>query len=313
MAKKIIIETPARLHFGVINPFNKESRLYLSAGIAIDQPRNIISIYPDNSLRIEGCRGDEVYSRIKQVIDELDLKNGHVIIEKCIPKHIGLGSSTQLLLGVLHGLLLSNDINTNIVELAGRIGIGKISGVGTYVYLHGGFVVDMGKSEEAEFPKLYMRLEFPREWRFIVAIPPGMGLDEESERKVFRTSRKIPSELVWRASHSLFIELIPAIMEKNFGKFAKALAELQETVGSMFSDYQGGVFTRYSTSIVEYMRELGVKGIGQSSWGPTIYGILDNHEKALDVLNKVKNKFPDINAFITTPRNKGVDIRIVVD
>ena len=39
------------------------------------------------------------------------------------------------------------------------------------------------------------------------------------------------------------------------------------------------------------MHKLGLKGIGQSSWGPTVYGFTDSYLKALEVRNTLFDYF----------------------
>lgn len=309
MAKKIVIESPARIHLGLVNPFNREYRLYMSAGVAINYPNTLVSVYPGEQLNIEGCRGDEVRKRLEPLIEELGLRKGRVVIEKCIPKHVGLGSTTQLLLSVAHGLLLANNLTKfDLVEIAKRVGIGKISGVGTYVYLHGGFVVDAGKSRSDEFPKLLLRVPFPEEWVFLVVVPRGEGLDERAEEGVFTSASGSRHDLVWQASFVLFHELVPALINRDFDGFSKSLARLQEVVGSMFSQYQGGVFAYYSTRAIEVLKSSGLVGVGQSSWGPAVYGVVDSLRKAEDILSKMRGWIDESLVFIARPRNTGAKV-----
>lgn len=313
MARKIVIETPSRLHLGLVNPFNKAYRLYIAVGVAIDQPQTVVSVYADDPISIEGCRSSEIHTRIKPIIEEYGLKRGRVVIEKCVPVHVGLGSTTQLLLSVSHGLMLSNGLNPDIVEIARKIGLGRISGVGTYVYMYGGLVVDSGKQFETDFPRLLARFEVPENWRFVVAIPSGKGLDEVREKEVFESGEKVPDEMIWYASYALFAELIPSLLECRFEAFAKALTKFQETVGKMFSKYQGGVFAQQSAVVVDKMKELGLMGVGQSSWGPAVYGVTDTHEKAVKASNKLKEILDDAHVFIAKPRNKGAVVKFVIE
>ncbi|MEM1879970.1 MAG: GHMP kinase [Desulfurococcaceae archaeon] len=313
MVRKLVLESPARIHFGLVNPFNRNYRLYVSAGVTIEEPKTVVVVDVDKPLHIEGCREEEVEKRLKPVIEEFGLTRGYVRIESCIPKHVGLGSTTQLLLTTVHALLIANNIlGVNLVNIAEKLQIGKVSGVGTYAYMYGGFVVDSGKTSEREFPKLLLRLPFPEEWRFVVVIPRGRGLDEKKEAEIFERGADTPVELVWQASFTLFHELVPSLLDGDFDRFAKALGRLQEVVGSMFSKYQGGVYASYSQTAVEALRRAGALGVGQSSWGPTVYAVTRSHEEALGVYAKVKEYLREAEVFIAKPRNTGVRIRVVV-
>lgn len=309
MARRIVIETPARLHFGLVNPFNRDHRLYLSVGVAIDRPRTLTSVYLGEKFSIEGCRSDEAHRRLERFIEKHDIKHGRVIVEQCIPKHVGLGSTTQLLLSIVHGLMIANNINLNLVEVAKDIGLGRISGVGTYAYIYGGLIIDSGKTDPTDFPGLLMRIEVPENWRFVIVIPRGRGLDDEVEIRLFQEGKKVSEQLIWFASHVLFTELVPSLIERRFDKFSHALARFQETVGKMFSEYQGGVFASYSQRAVELLKSLGILGVGQSSWGPAIYGLVDSHEKAVEVSSKITRDLEGATVIIARPQNTGAKVK----
>ncbi|MEM2025171.1 MAG: GHMP kinase [Desulfurococcaceae archaeon] len=311
--RKVVIRAPARLHFGVVNPFNRKYRLYISAGIAIDRPETVVSVYPEEQLSFEGPRSSEVASRLKPLLEEYSLSRGRVVVERCSPKHVGLGSTTQLLLASAQGLLLANGLRVNAVNVAKKIGIGRLSGVGTYVYFHGGFVVDSGKSEHSDFPRLLIRLEVPDSWRFVVLIPSGVGLDEVRESRIFAASKSAPDELIWSASYYLFSGVVPALVEARFEEFSQSLAKLQETVGLMFSEYQGGVFAHHSKTAVEALKGLGVRGVGQSSWGPAVYGAVNSHTEALRIVESVRRSLSDVEAFIACPANRGAEVKLTLE
>jgi len=310
-ALKITIKTPARLHFGVVNPFNSEYRLYASAGIAIDKPSNVVTVYPEEDFAIMGCRSEEVLDRVKSIVEEYNIKRGRVLIESCIPKHVGLGSTTQLLLAVVHGLFIANNLSINIPLLARKLGLGRISGVGTYVYMYGGFILDAGKRSPEEFPKLLLRLNMPEDWYFVVIVPPGQGLGEREEERVFASGYRAREDLIWKASFILYHELVPSILEKNFELFARSLTLLQETIGEIFSVFQGGTFTQYSQRAISVLRELGVVGVGQSSWGPAVYGVLKSREEAEEVAERsIRILDEGIEVFIARPINRGALVKI---
>lgn len=313
MRPRVIIQTPARLHLGIINPFNPKYRLYMSLGVAIDYPNNIVSIYYNKPLMIEGCRSREVYDKINALIEEYDLKTGHVIIEKCIPKHVGLGSTTQLLLAIAHGLLLVNNVDEDIVTVAKKLGLGSVSGVGTYVYKYGGFIVDSGKKDLHEFPRLLFRYDFPSKWRFIIITPQGRGLDEKQEEALFRELREDHEDLVEKASSILITRLIPSIVQEDFSEFSAALRDLQETIGTMFSQYQGGVYSAKSIIAIEALKKLGIIGVGQSSWGPTVYGLVENDQVAKRYIEELKHiTHVDVDIFVARPWNRGASVKIVL-
>jgi len=117
--------------------------------------------------------------------------------------------------------------------------------------------------------------------------------------------------LIWKASFILYHELVLSILERDFELFARSLALLQETIGEIFSVFQGGAFTHYSQKAISVLKELGVLGVGQSSWGPAVYGVLKSREEAEEVARKaVKILGEDTEVFIARPVNRGVLVKI---
>ena len=56
----------------------------------------------------------------------------------------------------------------------------------------------------------------------------------------------------------------------------------------MFAARQGGVFHPRAAPVVEALLALGVGAVGQSSWGPSVYGIVDGPERAADVADRLR-------------------------
>jgi beta-ribofuranosylaminobenzene 5'-phosphate synthase len=308
----VVVESFARLHFGIVNPFSKERRKFISAGLAIDSPRTRVIVEHYDKLSVVGCRAVEVYERIHKLSRRYGPLKGLVRIEECIPEHVGLGSTTQLLLAVATGLLTYNNVDFNVIEVAKLMGLGRVSGIGTYAFMHGGFIVDAGVHEGRDFPKLLLRLDFPEEWTFILITPRDRGLDETSEQTVFTTAPVVPQELPWKAAFILFTRLIPAIIERNFEEFALALSDLQRTVGEMFSSLQGGIYSPLSTKYIELLLNMGVKGVGQSSWGPTVYGVVESLDEALEVAEKIKGLVDETTTIrVCRARNRGAIVRVL--
>ncbi len=303
MVEEIIISSPARLHFGIINPFRKDLRLYLGAGLAVNRPRVEIVVRKNRELSFRGPRSEEVWMKLRPLIEKYGLRKGEVEIRKTIPKHVGLGSTTQLLLSVAKGLLTVNNIFFDIEEVSSILGIGRVSGVGKYAFQYGGFIVDSGVKGK-DSTKLYLRLRFPENWRFIVVIPEGRGLSEEEENRVFAADEDIPESLIHEASYHLFVEIIPSLIEEDIEGFSMGLEKLQLIVGKMFSRYQGGVFSKNSQIIVDVLKKLGVKGVGQSSWGPAVYGVIPPGENAEEVKTRV-SRIVNGDVLIVDPDNQG--------
>jgi beta-ribofuranosylaminobenzene 5'-phosphate synthase len=70
--------------------------------------------------------------------------------------------------------------------------------------------------------------------------------------------------------------VLPAMAGGNAERFGAAVAEIGRLNGAWYADEQGGV---YRPPVGEVVASLSaspaVFGAGQSSWGPTVYGVTD--------------------------------------
>lgn len=317
--KKIQIKTPSRLHLGFLNLRGDFGRIYGSLGIGIDKPNFVIDaeISDSNSLEVMGLRKVDVkrYAEIFLKHFNLEKKVGVKInVSEEIPKHIGLGSGTQLALGVGFSLakLFKKKISVeNISEIMKR---GKISGAGTYIFKHGGFVVDAGKkiNNNEKIPPLLFHHSFPKEWFFVVVVPNiGEGFHGKKEKENFKKIQTVSKKEVKETFRLVWMKMIPALIEKDISSFGKAITELDKKTGKVFSRVQKGVYSHKLTEKgVKFLLKEKAYGAGQSSWGPSFYGLFDNKDKVLNIKEKLlKEKFfNNAKIFITKAQNSGAKI-----
>ncbi len=302
---RILVLSPARLHFGIINPFNRKFKMYGCIGLAIDRPRTIVEVEEYSEDVIESDRYLEVKYCLERLRKYFNIPKVKIKTIQSIPKHVGLGSTTQLMLSIAKGLLTLSNIEVSIIEVAKILGRGKVSGIGTYIFQYGGLIIDSGKDKIEEFPKLHARIEFPENWYFIITIPSkGRGLSEEEEEKIFSQNIDIPEELILKAQEILYRQFVPAIIDKDIEKFGKALTELQIIVGKMFINIQKDIYNPSCVKVINILKKLDVLGIGQSSWGPTIYALIDSLRRGIEIV-KYLIEVHNISAMLAKPINYG--------
>src|SRR6266699_3218067 len=96
----------------------------------------------------------------------------------------------------------------------------------------------------------------------------------EDEAAAFARLPPPSAREVERVSHLVLMQLLPALAEADLAGFGAALGEVQRITGGWFASAQGGVFAPGVTGeLVERLRAWGAVGVGQSSWGPALYGI----------------------------------------
>lgn len=313
---RVHVKTPSRLHFGLIDLSGSLGRSYGALGLAVDGLGYEISVEKSRKLEVLGPEEDvECAEKVAEEVARLyDLPAmTKISISKSIPRHVGLGSTTQLTLAVATAITTLYGVETSAVELAERTGRGKNSGAGTYAFLNGGFIVD-GGVRGSKFPPLIFRLDFPEKWRFIITTPKiKRGLDERTEEKLFKRITA-PAGIAREICHLLIMKMLPSIVERDIENFGRGLTEVQGLVGKAFSPYQKGIFQSGTVfDAVSYMLEHGAYGAGQSSWGPTVYGLAKNDAHA-DRLRKGVKKFlrskgHEAATRVVKPNNTGAKIK----
>jgi beta-ribofuranosylaminobenzene 5'-phosphate synthase len=315
---KVYVKTPARIHLGLIDLNGDLGRMFGGLGVGIDHPNVIVEAEPAQGLLIEGQEVELVADLAKRFFGAYHLQpNVHINVKEAIPAHIGLGSGTQLSLAIAVALAKVFNVQASTQELTVAMNRARRTGVGTAIFQKGGFVVDGGRSiaDNSIFPPLIFNQPFPADWRFIVVIPKlNEGLSNSEENHAFDKLTKMPEEDVGKICRLIMLKLLPALAEVDIKSFGEALTGVQEVIGGYFAQVQGGKFTRADVAdTIEFIKEIGAYGVGQSSWGPALYGVVKQRE-AKEALKKVK-AYLDRNlggeAFIAKANNKGATIKLV--
>ncbi len=320
---KVIVRTTARLHLGFIDLHGGIGRKFGSLGVSLQQPECVVEVTPnDDGLVVSGQNQDRVKAIASQIITKLKLDNGfRVTLWETIPAHVGLGSGTQLGLAVGTGLSTMAGVRTGVRELSNILWRGVVSGVGTATFEVGGFVVDGGKviepakDQEDMLPPLLFHHAVPEDWIFVIAVPNvAKGLSGETERRAFRDLPVATAESAQIASRLLVMKMLPAIVDDDIEHFGEALTRIQILVGEAFASAQGG---RYAspviTDCINALLGAGALGAGQSSWGPTCYGLVRGSKKVSQVKKAVLEVVESNSGglvFSTPVNNQGAKIII---
>jgi beta-RFAP synthase len=190
-------------------------------------------------------------------------------------EHIGLGTGTQLSLAVAKLVAMASGIEEiEIQALASLASRGGRSGVGLHGFAHGGLIVEGGHRENGRIPPLLARMAFPSEWAALVVLPSSAtGLHGVDERQAFAALPPMSEAMTDRLCRLVLLGILPAVVEKDLHAFGAALEEIQHRMGHWFAPAQGGVFAGPKLeAMATWLKSQGLKGVGQSSWGPTLYG-----------------------------------------
>jgi beta-RFAP synthase len=288
----VCVEAYARLHFGVLDLRGAGGRWFGGIGAAASAPSLRLSVSRADALTVEGEDSDRAAAFARQFLDCHHVSHGAFIqVHRSLPAHAGLGSGTQLALSVARALADLYDLDTRPSALARATNRAQRSAIGTWTFAGGGLVVEGGRRAGShECGPLIARLPFPETWRCVVVVPDGPpGISGAEEAEAFARLPTPSEQDVHRVSHLVLMALLPGLAEGDLEQFGRALTELQEVTGQWFASAQGGTFASGpSRALVQQLAKWGATGVGQSSWGPTVYGIVDGPEAALQMVDRVR-------------------------
>jgi beta-ribofuranosylaminobenzene 5'-phosphate synthase len=224
---------------------------------------------------------------ILALLDRLQTQPGlgpvKVEVESCPVAHAGLGAKTQLLLAVVTGTAKCYGTAVDADALANLSGRAGTSGIGLYGFLQGGFILDGGHQVEAKRgetiyrpssysqtagpPPLLTRYSFP-DWPVLLVSCPGHRIHGEWEAQLFREVCPVPNEEVQALCQTILMQLLPALVTQDLRSFGDALWDIQ---ARRWKAFEIAAQTPAIGRIMSRVRhDLGVAGVGMSSWGTSI-------------------------------------------
>jgi beta-ribofuranosylaminobenzene 5'-phosphate synthase len=291
----VFVETAARLHFGVLDLGGSLGRWFGGIGAAAPGPTLLVSARAAEALDVEGQVEGEDAERAAEYARRFQAHHGfrtgvRLRVHRALPEHSGLGSGTQLALAIGRAMAEVAGVATDAAGLACAVGRARRSAIGTWTFAGGGLVLEGGRCPERErVAPLLARLPFPRTWRCVVAVPGSTrGISGADEAAAFAAMPPAPEREVERVAHLVLMGLLPAIADGDIATFGTALSAIQTVTGRWFAAAQGGTFASgQSEELVRRMSEWGAAGVGQSSWGPAVYGIVDGEAAGRELADRV--------------------------
>ncbi len=313
--RKILVQAPARLHFGLFS-FGNTGRQFGGAGVMVERPSVKVEFCESDRFSVEG----ECAACVEQGAQSWAAATGassmpacRVTVLSAPRRHVGLGSGTQLALSIAAGLNAWHQLShPSAAELARLSGRGRRSAIGTYGFLRGGFIVESGKLVSDELAPLQSRLEFPREWRFVLVCAGGTaGLHGPPERKAFEALAPVSLETRRALLEEVEGNMIPALERKDCVAFGESLFRFGYQAGACFAAVQGGPYNgERVAALVDEIRALGVAGVGQSSWGPTLFCLLPDQQAAESLVGELERRHAgeDLDVCVTAADNQGAQM-----
>ncbi len=311
--RTIQIRTPSRLHFGLLAFGNPKVRQFGGVGMMVTDPGVELLVAEAPSFEVRGPLAERVRQFAMQWFDNHHIEDarGKMEVIGTPPDHVGLGVGTQLALSVAAGLnslyQLEVDDPGALARSVGRMGR---SSIGTLGFHHGGLLAEAGRNEGEDVGKLLGRSAVPEEWRVVLICPTaGRGLAGQQEADAIAELCPISEATTQQLTELATGSILPAAEANDFEAFSEAVYRYGHIAGTCFAPQQGGPYNGpVLTRLVEIVRELGVTGVGQSSWGPTLYAFLPGEEPARDFVARLSSRVcgQEVSVAVTKPCNKGV-------
>jgi beta-RFAP synthase len=288
----VLVSAGSRLHFGLL----RTTAPFGGVGVMIDRPRTQVSVSRAEQFSLFGnerIRG--IAKRYATYVGLVELPPCRIDVIEQPPEHEGLGSGTQLSLCVADALCqcFGDKLapETIACEIAGR---GARSAVGIHGYFHGGLLLEdaIDRGTTCKLNPIVSRVDVPTEWR-VGLFRPSASMDTvfgDKEQDHFAKLREQAGvgDVVRRLQSIARDAMIPACAFGEFETFAESVERFNHESGSLFASVQGGPYNGAIVSdLIQTLKGLGGRGVGQTSWGPSVFCWFRDEVTANEILQRV--------------------------
>jgi beta-ribofuranosylaminobenzene 5'-phosphate synthase len=328
--QRVVVEAPARLHLGLIDMNGALGRVDGGIGITLREPRILLWAEESAENRVEGgddgCR-EVILRAAKATCALLSLPGGAVFrLQEWYPRHAGLGSGTQLGLATSQALARLYGHKRSVRDLAGIVGRGGTSGIGTAAFESGGFIIDGGHrsgipgtksgfspsaaSTGLKAAPLTVRHRFPDDWKILLVIPANSAtISGQREQDLFRTCCPVPLSDVQTICHEIVMGLLPSLVEHDLDQFAASVNRIQQIGFKSAEIHAQSPVIRKTLSL---LLDAGAPAAGMSSFGPTLFAIGDGDMPSVeDAARSFLNEQGGGTVIRSGGRNRGAVVRVV--
>jgi predicted sugar kinase len=221
--------------------------------------------------------------------------------------------------------------------LARHSGRGLRSAVGLHGFLQGGFIFDKGQGQTPARPALSrsqqaipMRAkdvtiadelparaietesgQLPAEWRVLLVRPPQKAtMYGHVEADLLDALGSVPNPHSSRMEDLARLAMQSLTPIADFDKFTGLLDEYMRLAAEPFLAIQGGLYNGPAVaSAVKLARDIGLQGVGQSSWGPTVFGFAASPSEAMRLACQLQEMQPDWYVQVANSDSAGAEWR----
>jgi beta-ribofuranosylaminobenzene 5'-phosphate synthase len=299
--KMAILRAFPRLHIGLLDLGQATPRKYGGAGFSLDGYP--IEIHANMSAKKTTIGGLDELDAVAREQISLVIHRFQSLVPNCqfdinfvdIPsQHIGFGTKTALLLGVLKALDCAAGSalgDSTLQQLSGR---GGTSGIGVNAFFRGGFIVDLGHpaqggndaygpssvGEPLTIPPVACRLDIPPNWNFDLILADGRMWSGAREVRFFKETTPISKDEVFESISVMYHGVLPAVMENRLAVLRQSVDRLHE-IG--FKGKELAAQTDLVRRTYTALRTMPNCVVGLSSLGPLLYVISEGTDANHDV------------------------------
>lgn len=289
----IRVRTGSRLHFGLFSLPSEQAGPWLNqegeptiprrqfggAGLMIDKPGLDLTVDAAPAWSADGPLAERALQFAQAYGPAIGMAECVAIrVRSAAQEHKGLGTGTQLALAVARALNAVIELGEDAIAMAQRVGRGFRSAIGIHGFAHGGFLVEAGKTADEPVSPLILHLDFPPDWAILLVLPHDLqGTHGRREVEAFAELSRCQSDdrLAETLCRIVLLGMQPALVQGDLTTFGEALYDFNRRSGAMFKSAQGGIYCHPRVEdIIKKLRELGARGVGQSSWGPAIFALM---------------------------------------
>ncbi|MEM9353043.1 MAG: hypothetical protein AAGA92_08515 [Planctomycetota bacterium] len=309
----LVVSAPARLHFGLLRFSNPSGLSFGGLGMMVRDPRTVVRLSRSHNWQFTGPSANLALAAARHAVTAAEAAGSEcfsIEIAQAPPRHRGFGSGTQLALTLTAGVLrLMGREWEDATTLAAAANRARRSAIGTHGFLHGGLLWERGRAPEQSISPLETRVLVPEAWRVLLLQPLSReGTHGPAEAAVFEQLPPVPADVTERLKHLAAQEILPAAVAGDFARFTSHLEAYGEAAGNCFSSVQGGPFANQRVAdVVAAARAAGALGVGQTSWGPTVFAFAEDQGAAEAIAEQLTSQTTDRSfaISITRPDNHG--------
>jgi beta-ribofuranosylaminobenzene 5'-phosphate synthase len=332
----ITVQTASRLHFGLLSfpagskwpnhlgEMSVPARRFGGAGLMIQAPGSSLRLRPAKEWSAEGPLADRALAFARNFTESVKARGAevpgspqHIQVDRIATEHAGLGTGTQLALAVARGLSEAWGLSISPEDLVRHVSRAARSALGFHGFFHGGFLVEAGQTPSTVISPLIARVPFPESWRIVLVIPPwGTGLHGQEESDAFRQLHALPLQQTEKLCRLLLLGLLPALTERDLAAFGEALFDFNHSAGQAFAAIQHGVYAGPRIAeLIEFIHRQGIAGVGQSSWGPTVFAIVEDESRGAELARRIRDTFAleENEIIVTTACNQSAVVKVLPD